>query len=121
MDDFASYIMSEFNAPEFATNRMALKKELKSAGIMAQKMEKELIAYNDTRFSLLKDYIGSENDNVAHLQNIVNLLNTEVSGEPRQLIADITTTIARSTHLLEAFNTFQSTPSVTPSLQDDDV
>lgn len=82
---------------------------MKVAGIMAQKTQNDLIAYNDKKFSLLKDYISSESDNVAHLQNIVDLLNKEVSGVPRQLIADITTTTSRSTRLLDEYNAYQDT------------
>ncbi len=111
VDDFASYLMSEFDAPEFASNREALRKEIKAAGLMAQKTQNELIAYNDKRFSLLKDYINAESDNVAHLQNIVDLLNKEVSGVPRELISDIEITTSRSARFLSEFNEYQNTSS----------
>jgi hypothetical protein len=111
VDDFASYIMSELDTPEFANNREALRKEIKAAWLMAQKTQNELIAYNDKRFSLLKDYISSESDNVAHLQNIVDLLNKDVSGVPRELIADIATTTSRSARFLSEFNEYQNTSS----------
>ncbi len=107
IDEFRDHIISEFSAPEFTNNRLALQRELKTARIDAEKIQNELIAYNDKRFSLLKEYVTSESDNVAHLQNIVDLLNEDMSSVPRELIADIAATASRSDRLLAQYNKFQ--------------
>ena len=103
--------MSEFNTPELSSNRIFLQKELRSAQIMADSLQKELITYNDKRFSLLKEYVNSESDNIAHLQSIVDLLKTDITDTPRELIADISASYARSTRLLAEFNAFQDSNS----------
>lgn len=114
-DEFTSYIMSELDIPEFANNRDILKRELRTARINALKTQNELLAYNDKRFTLLKEYVASENEDIAKLQNIMDLLNKEISGTPRQLIADTIPTSSRSTHLLDEFNSYQSDVSVNNS------
>lgn len=103
--------MSEFDTPELSSHRISLQKELRSAQIMADSLQKELITYNDKRFSLLKEYVNSESDNIAHLQSIVDLLKTDITDAPRELIADISTSSARSTRLLAEFNAFQDSNS----------
>lgn len=114
-DEFTSYIMSELDIPEFANNRDILKRELRNARINALKTQNELLAYNDKKFTLLKEYVASENEDIAKLQNMMDLLNKEISGTPRQLIADTIPTSSRSTHLLDEFNSYQNDVSVNNS------
>lgn len=111
-DEFTSYILTELDNPEFSLHREKLQKELESTRITTLKTQNELIAYNDKKFNLLKDYVASENGDIAKLQNIVNLLNKDISGTPRQLIADIDPTLSRSAHLLNEFNTYQDNTSI---------
>jgi hypothetical protein len=113
VDEFSKYMMSEFSGPEFANNRTTLQKELRSAQIMADSVQKELLVYNEKRFQVLKDYVSSEGDNIAHLQNIADLLNKDISSVPRELIADIDVTSSRSARLLAEFNTLQNTSTDT--------
>lgn len=117
VDEFTSHLMSEMSAPEFAGHRDALKKELKTASINALKTQNELIAYNDKKYNSLKDYIASENHDIAILQNIANLLNKDISGIPRELIADTTSNMARSTTLLQRFNKYQDEVSIDNSVE----
>ena len=100
-DDFASYLIEQFQQPEFAHNSIALQSELATARIESNKIQNDLIAYNDKRFALMREYLSAESDNNAELQNIIDLFSKELSGEPRQLIADVSDISIRSTRLLE--------------------
>ncbi len=98
--------------PEFLGHALSLQKELKNAQIESEKVQNELIANNDKKFNLLKEYVSSESDNVAHLQNVVDLLNKEITSEnPRLLIADNTIVSSHSLDLLSTFNTYQKRSS----------
>ena len=65
-----------------------LQRQMRVAQIESEQLQDELIEYNDMRFSLLRDYLSQENDSNAELQNIVDLMSQDVSGDPRQLISD---------------------------------
>lgn len=112
IDEFTSYIMNQLDVPEFTNNRDLLKRELRTASIDAIKTQNELLAYNDKKFNLLKEYVASDNDDIAKLQNIMNLLNTELAGVPRELIADTIDTMTHSTALLNKFNDYQNDVSI---------
>lgn len=114
-DEFISYINSELNSPEFMSHRDSLQNELEATKITTIKAQNELIAYNDKKFTLLKDYVSSETDDIAKLQNIMDLLNKDISGTPRQLIADNSSVPSRSAHLLDEFNSYQKDVSVSNS------
>ncbi len=109
IDEFISYLKEELNTQNFSNTRINLERDLAVAKIESEKIQNELITYNDKRFDLLRDYLKAENDSSAQLQGIVNLLSKEISWEPRQLIADITNISSHSQNLLEHFNTYQST------------
>lgn len=74
MEDFSDHLLRELDDPRFADQRSILNRELSVARIESKKVQNELIAYNDRRFDLLKDYISAENDNNAQLRNIIDLL-----------------------------------------------
>lgn len=76
IDQFTSYILEQLDTKELRSNRIALEKELVRVGHETQKIEKELLAYNDKRFNLLKEYVSSENSDIAYLQSIVNMMNS---------------------------------------------
>ena len=108
VEDFKTYILTQLMAPEFTQNRLALVGGIESARLEAKKTQDELTQFNDKKFNLLKDYITSESDDVAKLQNIVDLLQQEYETDPRLLISDEDTSNIRSTELLKKFETFQS-------------
>ena len=78
------------------------------AKIESEKIQDDLIVYNNKKFDLLRDYLSAENDNTAQLRNIVDLLNSDVSDEPRQLISDMANASIRSTKLLQKYEDFQN-------------
>jgi hypothetical protein len=114
IDAFGEYLLAQLESSGQSVARLSLQSELATADIESQQVQDDLIAYNDTRYSLLKDYLSAENDSTAQLQNIVDLLTSELPSEPRQLIADITSTSDRSTRLLDQFNSYQATVDTTP-------
>lgn len=107
VEDFTTYLLSELDDPEFADIRIALERELSVARIESEKVQNELVAYNDKKFDLLRDYLSAENDNNAQLRNIIDLLMTDFEGEPRQLVADVSKISSRSNNLLKKFNESQ--------------
>ncbi len=121
IDNFISHITRELDASEFSGQILSLQSELKAAKIESEKTQNELIAYNDKKFDLLKEFVSSESDNVAHLQNIVDLLNTEItSEEPRQLIADNVAISDHTVQLSDTFNTHQeNSPNDIQSIDSD--
>ena len=114
IDAFGDYLLAQLESSGQSVARLSLQSELATADIESQQVQDDLIAYNDTRYSLLKDYLSAENDNTAQLQNIVDLLTRELASEPRQLIADIASTSDRSAQLLDQFNSYQATLDTTP-------
>lgn len=114
IDAFGDYLLAQLESSGQSVARLSLQSELTTAAIESQQVQDDLIAYNDTRYDLLKDYLSAENDNTAQLQNIVDLLTRELPSEPRQLIADIASTSDRSTRLLDQFNSYQATVDTTP-------
>jgi len=79
IDEFISYLKEELNTQNFSNTRINLERDLAVAKIESEKIQNELIAYNDKRFNLLRDYLKAENDSSAQLQGIVNLLSKEIS------------------------------------------
>ena len=108
VEDFAQYLLSELDSSEFSEVATSLKRELAVVKIESEKVQNELIVYNNKKFDLLRDYLSAENDNTAQLRNIVDLLNSDTSDEPRQLISDMANTSIRSTKLLQKYDDFQN-------------
>ena len=108
VEDFAQYLLSELDSPEFSEVTTSLKRELAVVKIESEKIQNDLIVYNNKKFDLLRDYLSAENDNTAQLRNIVDLLNSDVSDEPRQLISDMANASIRSTKLLQKYEDFQN-------------
>lgn len=79
VDEFKLYLKEELNTQNFSNTRIDLERDLAVAKIESEKIQNELIAYNDKRFDLLRNYLKAENDNSAQLQGIVNLLSKEIS------------------------------------------
>lgn len=79
IDEFISYLKEELNTQNFSNTRINLERDLAVAKIESEKIQNELITYNDKRFDLLRDYLKAENDSSAQLQGIVNLLSKEIS------------------------------------------
>lgn len=107
IDDFVSYLSEQFDVSDLSYNRISLERELAKARIESEKIQNELIVYNDKRFGLFRDYLKAENDNNAQLQNLINLLLDEQYWEKRQLISDVSNISTYSQDLLEKFNTHQ--------------
>jgi hypothetical protein len=74
IDEFVTYLLDQYDTSDLRDNRISLERELTKARIESEKIQNELIAYNDKKFDLLKDYLNAENDNNAHLQNLIKLL-----------------------------------------------
>lgn len=108
VEDFAQYLLSELDSSEFSEVATSLKRELAVVKIESEKVQNDLIVYNNKKFDLLRDYLSAENDNTAQLRNIVDLLNSDTSDEPRQLISDMANTSIRSTKLLQKYDDFQN-------------
>lgn len=60
----------------------------------------------------MRDYLSSHDENIAQLQNIVDLLSRDDQIEPRQLIADIDSNTDRSTSLLAQLDRYQATSDI---------
>lgn len=111
VEDFKKYILTQLTKPEFTQSRLALVGELESARLEAKKTENELVVFNNKKFDLLKEYISSETDDIAKLQNIVDLLEKEYDTDPRLLISNVDNSDSRSLGLLKKFESFQSATS----------
>lgn len=96
-DHFASYLIEQFQQPELVHNNISLRRELATARIESDALENDITTFNNERFTLMREYLSAESDTNAELQNIVDLFSQEMLGEPRQLIADISSSSARST------------------------
>ncbi|MBC7503535.1 VCBS repeat-containing protein [Candidatus Gracilibacteria bacterium] len=107
-DHFASYLIEQFQQPELVHNNISLRRELATARIESDALENDITTFNNERFTLMREYLSAESDTNAELQNIVDLFSQEMLGEPRQLIADISSSSARSTGLLAELDTYQS-------------
>ena len=75
VDSFIAYIKNEFQQhPETTESIALLDKSLAKAYLQAQDTQNEMLAYNEKRFNILREYIQDQYDETAKMQNIIDLL-----------------------------------------------
>jgi FG-GAP-like repeat len=106
--DFAKLLGTELDAPELSQAHAHLQRWLRVTELESQELQDTLTQYNNTKFSLLRDYLSRENDSNAELQNIVDLISHDIAWEPHQLIANMVSGSNRATWLLDRLNQFET-------------
>ncbi len=108
-DEFAAYLTSELNAnPELKPLSPIITDGMRTAAVDAKKETDALLAYQASRFDLLRDYVGVQYDETANMQHIIDLLTTETHTlsatdmERALMVSD--TLLTRSSTLAREFN-----------------
>jgi hypothetical protein len=74
-DMFSSYLMTELDAvPELAHLTETITTGMHKADIDSQKETDALLAYQTSRFDLLREYVSAQYDETANMQHIIDLL-----------------------------------------------
>ena len=75
VESFITYIKNEFQQhPETTESIALLDKSLEKAHLQAQDTQNEMLAYNEKRFNVLREYIQDQYAETAKMQNVIDLL-----------------------------------------------
>lgn len=112
-DEFATALIAELSSTdELSGNVGRIRDELRRSALDVANEEKELLAYNETKYDILTQYIQTQYDETAYMQNIIDLLTTDTpllastDITRAQMVADTNRT--RSTELAREWNTRNS-------------